>query len=147
MARRRGPIWLGSRSQVDPICFLLYRRDVLYNFLYRKPPGLAAALSSCFGVAGRQWGRYFFRWLLHHFLTTCPSIQSCFRREFWWSRHCIFRPAELACSALVVLSGRDAIVPSHAVRGEHLDFVELRFITSWLGERSTRCGYAAAHTR
>ena len=62
---------------------------------------------------------HWFRLLLFHVLTNEPTLQCCFRREFWWTRHWM-SPACLPCDAAVVLSGRDAIVPSRAVR-EYLE--------------------------
>ena len=73
---RARPALARSALFVDPICFLLYRREVLYNFLYRRP------------TLRRSWWRpsKWFALALHRMLTQEPSIQSCFRRDFWWSQ-------------------------------------------------------------
>ena len=52
--------------------------------------------------------------ILHFLLTRDPTMQSCFRREFWWSRHWL-HPSDLCCPAHVVLSGNDCLVPAHDV--------------------------------
>ena len=102
---------------VDPICFLLYRHHVLYNFLYRTPTPLRKSLRQVLHAG------YFFRLALHYILKLEPTIQSCFRREFWWGRHWL-HPAELrAWPSKVVLSGRDAIVPAQLV---HSCFLKLK---------------------
>ena len=104
------PTVIGPSLLADPICFLLYRRDVLHNFLYRKPRPLAHLLSSHgHGLRGPNALHlgYWFRLAIHAVLTQEPTIQSCFRREFWWTRHWL-HPSDLPADALVVLSGRDA---------------------------------------
>lgn len=101
------PKLVAASVLVDPICFLLYRKDIVHNFLYRQPKPLLH-LSSCASLG------YWFRLGLHYVLTLEPTIQSCFRREFWWTRHWL-HPTDLRTPSLVVLSGQDAIVPAHAV--------------------------------
>ena len=98
---RARPALARSALFVDPICFLLYRREVLYNFLYRRP------------TLRRSWWRpsKWFALALHRVLTQEPTMQSCFRRDFWWSQ--LFLHAdELPCASTVLLAGRDAIVPA-----------------------------------
>jgi hypothetical protein len=89
---------------VDPVCFLLYRRDVLYNFLYRKP------------ALRRSWYRpsKWFNLALHRLLTQEPCMQCCFRRDFWWSQY-LLHPWDIPCDAAVLLSGHDAIVNAKEV--------------------------------
>lgn len=89
---------------VDPVCFLLYRRDVLYNFLYRKP------------ALRRSWYRpsKWFNLALHRLLTREPCMQCCFRRDFWWSQY-LLHPWDIPCDAAVLLSGHDAIVNAKEV--------------------------------
>ena len=106
---REHPSLVASATFVDPICFLIYRHHVVYNFLYREPKPLRHGPFS----QGKHFG-YWFRLALHYMLKQEPTIQSCFRREFWWGRHWL-HPHMLPCAAHVVLSGRDAIVPSHQV--------------------------------
>jgi len=90
---------------VDPVCFLLYRRDVLYNFLYRKP------------ALRRSWYRpsKWFNLALHRLLTREPCMQCCFRRDFWWSQY-LLHPWDVPCDAAVLLSGHDAIVNARDVQ-------------------------------
>ena len=105
---REHPSLVASATFVDPICFLIYRHHVVYNFLYRSRSRSAT------GPFRRRHFGYWFRLALHYMLKQEPTIQSCFRREFWWGRHWL-HPHMLPCAAHVVLSGRDAIVPSHQV--------------------------------
>eukprot|EP00908_Phaeocystis_cordata_P008564 Transcript_19252.p2 GENE.Transcript_19252~~Transcript_19252.p2 ORF type:complete len:203 (-),score=42.55 Transcript_19252:108-716(-) len=89
---------------LDPVCFLLYRRDVVHSFLYRQP------------TLRRSWWRpsRWFRLGLHRLITREPGIQSCFRRDFWWAQH-LLHPEDVPCRAAVLLAARDAIVPARAV--------------------------------
>ena len=98
---RARPALARSALFVDPICFLLYRREVLYNFLYRRP------------ALRRSWWRpsKWFALALHRVLTQEPTMQSCFRRDFWWSQ-LFLHVDELPCASAVLLAGRDAIVPA-----------------------------------
>ena len=82
-------------------CFLLYRRDVVYNFLYRKPKPLRHSRSWRRNGHARHIG-YWFRLALHYILTKEPTIQSCFRREFWWGRHWLHPDHLSGCSTRVV---------------------------------------------
>ena len=102
------PQLIGAAMLIDPICFLLYKRDVVYNFLYNCPAPLRHGPKQAFHIG------YWFRLLLHYLLKREPTIQSAFRREFWWGRHWL-HPEHLQCPSYVSLSGRDAIVPSHEV--------------------------------
>ena len=103
------PRLVGGALFVDPICFLLYKHDVVHNFLYHCPAPLRHGPRQALHVG------YWFRLALHYLLRCEPTIQSAFRREFWWGRHWL-HPADVPCAAYVSLSGRDAIVPSHEVR-------------------------------
>ena len=84
---------------------------MLFNFLYRKPKPFSHLLKP--GHHPAHMG-YWFRLALHYILTQEPTIQSCFRREFWWARHWL-HPDDIPSDCLVVLSGRDSIVPSQRV--------------------------------
>lgn len=98
---RARPGLASSALFVDPVCFLLYRRDIMYNFLYRKPS------------FRRSWWRPS-KWSplgLHWLHTRDPCMQGCFRRDFWWSQY-ILQPWDIPCDAAVLLSGKDAIVPA-----------------------------------
>ena len=101
---------------------------MLYNFLYRQPAlhrtwssfpspsdtHLRAGPHSL--VPPHRWRpSKWFQLALHRMITTEPGMQTCFRREFWWS-HYVLHPSELDCEAAVLLSERDAIVPSGEVQ-------------------------------
>jgi pimeloyl-ACP methyl ester carboxylesterase len=111
---------------VDPVCFLLYRSDIVINFLYRWPRRRHVLRH----VTNLHW---WFALAVRYVFTLEPTIQSCFRREFWWSRHWL-HPSSLRCPAHVVLAGRDAIVPS-------------RLVHEYLRSHEERRGEAAAETR
>ena len=111
------PDLIAAALLVDPICFLLYRHHVLFNFLYRTPTPLRKSLSQLLHAG------YFFRLALHYLLRQEPTIQSCFRREFWWARHWLHPDAMRSWPSKVVLSGRDAIVPAPLV---HSYFLKLK---------------------
>ena len=96
------PALVSAACFVDPICFLLHKSDVLYNFLYRNPLHELAR--------GRLMPLF-----LHFLLTRDPTMQSCFRREFWWSRHWL-HPSDITCPTSVLLGGRDSIVPAHDIK-------------------------------
>ena len=100
---------------------------MLYNFLYRQP-ALHRTWSSVPSpsdthlagphslVPPHRWRpSKWFQLALHRMITTEPGMQTCFRREFWWS-HYVLHPSELDCEAAVLLSERDAIVPSGEVQ-------------------------------
>lgn len=101
---RARPQLAKSALFVDPVCFLLYRRDVLYNFLYRQT------------ALRRSWFRpsKWFHLALHRFITREPCMQCCFRRDFWWSQY-LLHPCDIPCDAAVLLSGHDAIVNANDV--------------------------------
>jgi hypothetical protein len=93
---KRAPELALATTFVDPICFELYSRHVLYNFLYARPR-----------FSRRTAQHYAQRKLA----TEEPSVQDCFRRGFWWSQHWL-APTDLCCDTAVVLSGRDAGRPA-----------------------------------
>lgn len=117
-----------------PVCFLLHTRHVLFNFLYRSPKPLSHLRTPTDAWAFLDLV-YWFRLGLHWLLTRDPTMQSCFRREFWWVRHWM-HPSDLPSPSHVVLSGRDAIVPAHDVAD---------YLVAKGGRRtSTRCGGGAS---
>lgn len=93
---QRAPSMVSFATFIDPVCFLLVKPDVCYNFVYRPPSSPTQLLLSYFGA------RELF---LAHSLS----------RNFFWSENIIW-PEQLSKAALVVLSGRDSIVPAHSVR-------------------------------
>ena len=92
---KRAPELALATTFVDPICFELYSRHVLYNFLYARPR-----------FSRRTAQHYAQRKLA----TEEPSVQDCFRRGFWWSQHWL-APTDLCCDTAVVLSGRTQVCP------------------------------------
>lgn len=94
---------------LDPVCFLLCKHDVAYNFLHKPPANAQEAMM--------QWfvGRELF-------------IAFTLSRRFWWQSNILF-PDQLRAKTTVVLSSDDHIVPSHSVR---------RFLTSWDRARRRR---------
>ena len=130
------PTLIGGAMFVDPICFLLYQKDVVYNFLYACPAPLRH------GPRQALHASYWFRFALHYLLKLEPTIQSAFRREFWWGRHWL-HPHDLPCPSVVSLSGRDAIVPSHKVAA-YLSACEARVIGGEQVEAATAEAAATA---
>ncbi|ETV83255.1 hypothetical protein H257_04026 [Aphanomyces astaci] len=96
------PQWVSGLTLIDPVVFLLCRRDVAYNFLYREPTT---------GLQVIMW--YFVSQELH--------IAHAIRRHFWWYNNILF-PEELPrhCStnevaASIFLSSCDQIADTPAV--------------------------------
>lgn len=81
---------------VDPVCFLLVKPDIAFNFMYREPTKVAELLI---------W--YFVARELH--------IAHSLGRHFFWHQNLIW-PDQINVPCLVALSGQDAIVPAHSVR-------------------------------
>lgn len=90
---------------MDPVCFLLCKHDVAYNFLYADDKNPEQAM-------------------MHWFVARELYIAHTLSRRFWWHDNILF-PEQLPCPTAVVLSGADFIVPSHAVR-QHLSSFESR---------------------
>ena len=109
---KRRPEVCAAASFCDPICFLLHQRDVLYNFMYATPP-FTLAWGSKGGFA--RW----FHWVQHVVMTSDPTVQNAFRREFFWA-HYDLHPAQLAAmgngaAAAVHLSAADTVCNPRAV--------------------------------
>merc|ERR1712048_1173193 len=83
---------------MDPVCFMLAKPDVAYNFMYRKPASPTQLL-------------------LYYFVSKELYIAHSLARNFFWHQ-CILWPEQLPAGVptLVVLSGNDSIVPTHSVR-------------------------------
>lgn len=107
---KAAPEIVASAAFSDPICFQLYQADVLHNFLYAEPPAFSP-----------RWLHFFQR----HLITLEPGIQSCFRRNFWWS-HYWLHPEQLPCDALVFLSGNDSVASPSTVH---------EYLSSWKHQR------------
>jgi len=93
---QRAPRMVRFATFIDPVCFLLDKPDVCYNFVYRPPSSPTQLLLSYFGA------RELF-------------IAHSLSRNFFWFENIIW-PQQLSKSTLVVLSGRDSIVPAHSLR-------------------------------
>jgi len=99
---RRAPSLVSMATFIDPVCFLLIKPDVCYNFVYRKPLTPTQLFMSYFGARELY-------------------IANSLSRNFFWSENILW-PEQLSMPTLVVLSGRDCIVPAHSVR---------RYLTSY----------------
>lgn len=86
----------------DPVCFLLCKHDVAYNFLYKNPASGLELLMQWF--VGREL-----------------YIAYTLSRRFFWQDNILW-PDQLQCPCTVVLSANDQIVPAYAV---------YRYLTSW----------------
>lgn len=93
---RLAPLYVERATFIDPVCFLLIKPDVCYNFMYRKP---------------HQPMHLLFQYFLSHEL----YIANTFSRHFFWSQNVLW-PEEVTMPSLVVLSGKDSIGPAHSVR-------------------------------
>lgn len=93
---------------LDPVCFLLIKPDVCYNFMYRRPETPTQLL-------------------MHYFVARELFIAHSLSRNFFWYQNLLW-PEELVMPTLVMLSGEDSIVPAHSVR---------RYLTGWLQQQST----------
>lgn len=93
---RRAPSRVLALTFIDPVCFMLAKPDVAYNFMYKKPESPTQLL-------------------LHYFVSKEMYIAHSLARNFFWHQ-CILWPEQIGVPALVVLSGRDSIVPTHSVR-------------------------------
>jgi len=81
---------------IDPVCFLLIKPDVCFNFMYREPADPTQLL-------------------INYFLAKELYIAHSLSRNFFWEQNLLW-PEELQGPTLVVLCGRDSIVPAHSVR-------------------------------
>ncbi|ETW02607.1 hypothetical protein H310_06076 [Aphanomyces invadans] len=99
---KEAPQRVSQVTLIDPVVFLLCRRDVAYNFLYREPAT---------GLQVIMW--YFVSQELH--------IAHAIRRHFWWYNNILF-PEELprhrethAVAASIFLSSSDQITDAPTV--------------------------------
>merc|ERR1719240_1653518 len=104
---RRAPDMVQVATFIDPVCFLLVKPDVCYNFIYRAPTTPARLIMEFF--AARE-------------LYTAHSLS---RNFFWFENH--LWAEELTMPSLVVLSGMDTIVPAHSVR---------RYLAAYINQHS-----------
>lgn len=95
MVRTR-PDLVSMTTFIDPVCFLLVKPDVCYNFMYRRPATPTQLL-------------------IHYFLARELYIAHSLSRNFFWFQNLLW-PEELSMPALVVLGGQDSIVPAHSIR-------------------------------
>jgi len=93
---RRAPSLVNMATFIDPVCFLIIKPDVCYNFIYKKPSTPSQLLSNFF-VARELFIAY--------------SLS----RNFFWFMNLLW-PEDVTMPSLVALSGQDSIVPAHSVR-------------------------------
>eukprot|EP00931_Biecheleriopsis_adriatica_P041820 TRINITY_DN23858_c0_g1_i1.p1 TRINITY_DN23858_c0_g1~~TRINITY_DN23858_c0_g1_i1.p1 ORF type:complete len:687 (-),score=135.67 TRINITY_DN23858_c0_g1_i1:30-1940(-) len=93
---RKAPNLVSAMTFMDPVCFLLVKPDVCYNFMYRRPTDPTQLL-------------------INYFLAKELYIAHSLSRNFFWHQNQLW-PEELPGPSLVVLCGRDSIVPTHSVR-------------------------------
>ncbi|RHY31602.1 hypothetical protein DYB32_003342 [Aphanomyces invadans] len=98
------PHTVSHATFIDPIVFFLWKRDVAYNFLYRRP------------TTGIQV-------LLWYFASTEVHIVHVMRRHFWWynivcfPEHLPRDPVTSHAAASVFLSSHDLIINANDVHG------------------------------
>mmetsp|Transcript_17980 Transcript_17980/g.41977 ORF Transcript_17980/g.41977 Transcript_17980/m.41977 type:complete len:677 (-) Transcript_17980:106-2136(-) len=102
-ALRYMPNAVASVSLLDPICLLLCKSDLIYNALYdwksRNPfEDLPAWILSL---------------LVFRELYICHTLS----RNFFWNQNNLWPEDLCQVPSLVVLSGRDRLVPAHTVKG------------------------------
>jgi len=90
------PKYVSRMTFMDPVCFLLVKPDVCYNFMYRQPADPTQLL-------------------INYFLAQELYIAHSLSRNFFWHQNQL-TPEELPGPTMVVLCGRDSIVPAHSVR-------------------------------
>mmetsp|Transcript_41060 Transcript_41060/g.113097 ORF Transcript_41060/g.113097 Transcript_41060/m.113097 type:complete len:639 (-) Transcript_41060:65-1981(-) len=93
---RRAPDLVSMATFIDPVCFLIIKPDVCYNFLYKRP-STPAELVSNFFVARELF------------------IANSLSRNFFWFNNLLW-PEDVTMPSLVALSGEDNIVPAHSIR-------------------------------
>jgi pimeloyl-ACP methyl ester carboxylesterase len=101
---RRAPEMVKMATFMDPVVFLLVKPDVCYNFIYRKASTPTRLIMEYF--AARE-------------LYTAHSMS----RNFFWFENMLW-PEQLTMPSLIVLSGKDTIVPAHSVRRYMAAFIQ-----------------------
>jgi len=86
------PKYINKLSFVDPVCFALWEPDLIYNFLYRSPPGPIHRLCQ-------------------FFVAQDLLVSYTLFRNFWWLQNVLF-PEDLHCPTKVYLSSHDFIIDS-----------------------------------
>jgi hypothetical protein len=86
------PKYIYKLSFVDPVCFTLWEPDLIYNFLYRIPPGPIHRLCQ-------------------FFVAQDLLVSYTLFRNFWWLENLLF-PEDLHCPTKVYLSSHDFIIDS-----------------------------------
>jgi len=86
-----------SVSLLDPICFLLFKHDIVTNALYKEHVDPLQVVLT---------------YLVFRELGVAYTLQ----RNFFWQQ-CDLPPEDVHCPALVLLSGRDEIVPATTIKG------------------------------
>lgn len=96
------PELVHSACLLDPVAMLTCYPQLLHNFIYKTPT--AANFTSVFGAVD----------LLRFLCSRDLTIAQAFCRKFQWSELMLW-PQDLPRRSLVVLSGRDDLVPSELV--------------------------------
>ncbi|KAF8915233.1 hypothetical protein CPB85DRAFT_1217981 [Mucidula mucida] len=120
LARREespAPTKITAYCFVDPIPFLLYFPDIIFNFLYRTPSSAN-------------------EWLLWYFASRDADVGRTLGRHFFWMENVVFKEDLEGETVGVVLSGEDQVVPAKHVwtylTGEEADDESHR----WVSENS-----------
>lgn len=94
-ALKERPKYINKLSYVDPVCFALWEPDLIFNFLYRKPPGAIHRL-------------------MQFFVAQDLLVSYTLFRNFWWLENILF-PDDLHCPTQVYLSSHDFIIDSSRI--------------------------------
>lgn len=97
LIRRYSTNLVTSCCLIDPVPFLLCKADLCYSFLY-KPPQTAVDV------------------LLDYFVSKELYIAHSLSRSFIWHENILFVKDLIDIPSVVVLAGRDPIIPTHSVR-------------------------------
>eukprot|EP00927_Polykrikos_kofoidii_P060620 TRINITY_DN55560_c0_g1_i1.p1 TRINITY_DN55560_c0_g1~~TRINITY_DN55560_c0_g1_i1.p1 ORF type:complete len:679 (-),score=72.11 TRINITY_DN55560_c0_g1_i1:329-2365(-) len=87
---------VSSASLLDPVCFLLFKHDIMTNAIYKDHDDILQIV-------------------LTYFVFRDLHVAHLLFRNFFWEQ-CELWPETVRRPMFVMLSGRDAIVPAHSVR-------------------------------
>eukprot|EP00928_Gymnodinium_smaydae_P019799 TRINITY_DN17620_c0_g1_i1.p1 TRINITY_DN17620_c0_g1~~TRINITY_DN17620_c0_g1_i1.p1 ORF type:complete len:717 (+),score=128.00 TRINITY_DN17620_c0_g1_i1:110-2260(+) len=99
---RYTPSSIQSVSFLDPVCFLLCKSDLIFNALYNHD---ATDLY-------RKPGEWLLGFLVFRELYICHTLT----RNFFWEQSNLFPEDLHGIPAMLLLGGRDPLVPAHSVR-------------------------------
>lgn len=118
---QRYPDAVQSIALIDPVCLMTCYPQLLFNFIYRSF-SLLTFLTSAESIIDTA------RFICSRDLT----ISQAFCRKFHWSELMLWPedlPAEMNIRALIVLSGKDDLVPSELVMTQFQDVKEQGHVT------------------